>query len=112
MTPAGIEPATFRFVAQRLNLRATAYVGQTGRRSATRFKEHEMAFRNICHNSSFAKHLNEEAHSGSVHNIMQLLHYLRKGAHLNTLERFHAHTEFAANKPIKRQPNHTPEHDF
>jgi len=78
-----------------------AYVGQTGRHFATRFKEHKAAFRNNCHISSFAKRLNEEAHSfGSMHSIMQLLHYRIKGAHLNTLERFHIHTEFAANNHL------------
>jgi len=83
-----------------------AYIGQTGRRFATRFREHEAAFRNNCHTSSFDKHLNEEAHSfGSMHNIMQILHYHRKGPHLNTLERFHIYTEFAANNHLN--DNHT-----
>jgi len=44
-----------------------AYVGQTGRRFAARYKEHEKAFRNNCHTSSFAKHLNEEQyHTNTV----------------------------------------------
>jgi len=74
------------------------YVGQTGRRFATRFKEHEKAFRNNSHTSSFAKRLHEEAHSfGPMRSIMQILHYRNKGAHLNTLERFQIHTEVAAN---------------
>ena len=52
-----------------------AYVGQTGRRFATRFKEHEKAFRSNNHTSSFAKHLNEEAHSfGPMNSIVQILH--------------------------------------
>jgi len=83
-----------------------AYVRQTGRCFATRFKEHEAAFRNNCHTSNFAKHLNEEAHSfGPIHSIMQVLHYHRKGVHLNTVERFHIHTEFAANNHLN--DNHT-----
>jgi len=32
--------------------------------------------------------------------IMQILHYHAKGAHLNTLEKFHIHTEFAANNHL------------
>jgi len=78
-----------------------AYVGQTGRCFATRFKEHEKAFRSNNHTSSFAKHLNEEAHSfGPMNSIMQILHYYKKGPHVNTLERFHIHTEFAANNHL------------
>jgi hypothetical protein len=62
-----------------------AYVGQTCRHFTTRYKEHKVAFRNNSHASSFAKHLNEEAHSfGPIDNIMQVLHYHKKGAHLNT----------------------------
>jgi len=78
-----------------------AFVGQTSRRFATHFKEHETAFRHNSNNSSFAKHLIENAHSfGPTHSIMQLLHYHRKGNHLNTLERFHTHTEFTANNHL------------
>jgi hypothetical protein len=66
-----------------------------------RFKEHKKAFRNNSNTSSFAKHLNEEAHSfGPMNCIMQVLHCHEKGAHLNTLERFHIHTEFAANNHL------------
>ena len=32
---------------------------------------------------------------------MELLHYHRIGAHLNTLERFHIHTEAAKNNHLK-----------
>jgi len=78
-----------------------AYIGQTGRKFATRFKEHEKAFKSHSHTSSFAKHLDEEAHSfGHMHDIMQILHYRRKGAHLNMLERFHIHTEAATNNHL------------
>ena len=51
--------------------------------------------------SNFAKHLIQEAHSfGPMSNIMQIVHCHRKGAHLNTIERFHIHTEFAANNHL------------
>jgi len=69
-----------------------------------RFKEHEKAFRCNSHISSFAKHLNEEAHFfGPMNSIMQILHYHTKGAHLNTLESFHMHTEFAANNHLNEK---------
>jgi len=35
-----------------------------------------------------------------MNNIMQIVHRHRKGAHLNTIERFHIHTEFAANNHL------------
>ena len=70
-----------------------AYVGQTGRRFSTRYKEHKTAFRNNNLSYSFAKHLNESAHSfGPMNKIMQIIQCHKKGPHLNTIERFHIHT--------------------
>ena len=37
---------------------------------------------------------------------MQLVHCHRKGAHLNTIERFHIHTEFVANNHLNDPPDH------
>jgi hypothetical protein len=74
-----------------------AYVGQTGRRFSTRYKEHKTAFRNNNHNYRFAKHLNDSAHSfGLMNEIMQIIHSHKKGPHLNTIERFHIHIESIA----------------
>jgi len=40
-----------------------------------------------------------------MNSIMQILHCHKKGAHLNTLERFHIHAEFAANDDLnENQP--------
>ena len=87
-----------------------AYVGQTGRQFSTRYKEHMADFRHNNDRSSFAKHLNEEAHQfGPMEEIMQIIQYQGKEAHLNTIERYHIHTEFAAgnhlNYPQTRSPN-------
>jgi hypothetical protein len=42
------------------------------------------------------QHFHEKAHSfGPINNIMQVLHQQRKGAHLNTIERFYIRTESA-----------------
>jgi hypothetical protein len=69
------------------------HIGQTGRQFSVRYNEHKAAFRHN-HNNSFAKHLNESAHSFSpMRDIMHILQYCKKGPHLNTLERFHIHTE-------------------
>jgi len=71
-----------------------AYVGQTGRHFSICYKEHKSAFHNNSHTSKFAQHLHKEAHSFvPISNIIQLLHHQRKGAHLNTIERFYIHKE-------------------
>jgi len=73
-----------------------AYVGQTGRQFSTHYKEHKTAWCKNSNTSNFAKHLIEEAHSfGPMNKIMEIIHCHKKGAHLNTIEKFHIHTEFA-----------------
>jgi len=80
-----------------------AYVRQTGRRFVMQYNGHEKAFRNKSHTSSFTKHLNEEAYSFSpMNSSMQILHCHKKGANLNILERFHIHTDFAANNHLNK----------
>jgi hypothetical protein len=88
-----------------------AYVGQTGRSFNIRYNEHKQAFRNNSHSPSFTKHLNEEAYSfGTIHNIMQVLQYHeKKGAHMNTIERFHIHAEFTANNHLNDDTYHIPQ---
>ena len=77
------------------------YVGRIGRRFSTWYKEHKAGFHNNSNTSSFAKHLIEESHSfGPMNNIMQIVHFHRKGDHLNTIERLNIHTEFAANNHL------------
>jgi hypothetical protein len=74
-----------------------AYVGQTGRRFYTRYNEHRSAFYHNTRISNFARHLHDKAHSfGCTDNIMQELYHQKKGAHLNTIERYHIHVELAA----------------
>jgi hypothetical protein len=51
--------------------------------------------------TNFAKHLQENAHPfDTIQKTMQILEYHKKGAHLNTLERFHIHTEHKANNHL------------
>jgi hypothetical protein len=78
-----------------------AYVGQTGRNFATRFKEHKNAFRTASHSSNFAIHLIEHTHSfGPIHSTMRILHLQNKGAHLNTIERFYIYAEYTNNNHL------------
>jgi hypothetical protein len=74
-----------------------AYVGQTGRRFYTRYNEHKSAFYHNRRTSNFAQHLHDNSHPfGPINDIMQVLHHQRKGAHLNTIERFNIHIEHTA----------------
>jgi hypothetical protein len=78
-----------------------AYVGQTGRRFSIRYKEHKTAFRNSNQNNSFAKNLNNSAHSfGPMVDIMHILQHHKKGPYLNTIERFHIRTESLTNNHL------------
>ena len=76
-----------------------AYIGLTGRKFATRFQEYKKAFSSHSHNSNFAKHLDKEYHSfGQMRDIIALA---QKRALLNTLDRFHIHTEAAKDNHLK-----------
>lgn len=67
--------------------RNKAYVGETGRCFTIRCNGHKQAFRNNSHMSRYAQHINKEGHSfGTIDNIVQVLEYHKKGAHLNTIE--------------------------
>jgi len=78
------------------------YVGQTGRQFFTRYKEQKTTWCKNSNTSNFAKHLlEEEAHSfGPMNKIMEIIHCHKKGAHLNTIQKFHIHIEFAKNNHL------------
>jgi hypothetical protein len=77
------------------------YVGQTGRKFSDRYKEHRYAYRSNNQSYSFARHLNDTAHSfGPINDIMQVIQCHSKGPHLNTIERFHIHTESSTNNHL------------
>jgi hypothetical protein len=77
------------------------YIGQTGRDFTTRYKENTLSFRKNSHTSIFTTHLSEHIHSfGYINDIMQIIHYQKKGLHFNTIERFYIHTEPASNTVV------------
>jgi len=77
------------------------YVGQTGSQFFTCYKEHKTAWCKNSNTSNFAKHLLEEALSfGPMNKVMEIIHCHKKGAHRNTIEKFHIHTEFAKNNHL------------
>jgi len=75
---------------------------RTNRKNFTkRYNEHKRAFRNNSHSSKFAQHLNEHTNSfGAINDIMQILHYQKKGPNLNTRERFYIHTKATSNNHL------------
>jgi hypothetical protein len=76
-------------------------VSQTGRQFAERYQEDKAAYKHHDQNYSFARHLNKSSHSfGPMTETMQILHYQRKGAHLNTLEKYHIYTETKADNHL------------
>ena len=65
------------------------YIGQTGRPFRRRFREHfnDFKYGNGC--SKFSQHLLENRHSvGTMDEIMEVLHVVKKGKLMDTLERF------------------------
>jgi predicted RNA-binding Zn-ribbon protein involved in translation (DUF1610 family) len=90
-----------------------AFVGQTGRSFATRFKEHKNAFRTASHSPNFAKHLIEHTQSfGPIHSTMQILQLQNKGAHLNTIERFYIYAECTNNNHLNDDSTISPSKFF
>jgi len=80
------------------------YVKLTG--IFSRYNKHKHAFRNNSYTSKFAQHLTEQAHSlGTIQNTMEILQYQKKGAHLNTVERFYIHAEYIASNHLNDSQN-------
>jgi hypothetical protein len=66
---------------------------QTGRNFRTRFKEHIQAIRTHKQSSKFAQHVLDTQHTyGTMEETMDILQFGKKGAQLNTLERFYIRT--------------------
>jgi len=49
---------------------------------------------------------------GSIHDVMQILQFQKKGQHLNTIERFHIHKEASANNHLNDEHTVTPNRIF
>jgi len=59
------------------------------------------AWRNHSTTSNFAQHLIKEAHSfGPMNKVMEIVNCHKKGAHLNTIEKSHIHTESVKNNHL------------
>jgi hypothetical protein len=66
------------------------YIGQTGKSFRVRFREHLRDYKYRTGNSKFAQHLQDYNHSfGPIDTVMDVLHVIKKGAMMETLERYH-----------------------
>jgi hypothetical protein len=65
------------------------YIGQTGRNFITRFKEHIQDIRNNRTKTGYSQHITNTGHEyGNIENTLNILNVQKKGAFLNTLEKF------------------------
>ena len=66
------------------------YVGQTGRKLETRYKEHIRYIKNNNEQSAFATHILCNRHEfGPIDKTMKLLHKASKGKRMNVLENYY-----------------------
>ena len=66
------------------------YIGQTGRSFRMRFREHLHEYTYQTGNSKFTQHLLDYNHSfGRIDTVMDILRVIKKGAVMDTLERYH-----------------------
>lgn len=65
------------------------YIGQTGRTSDIRYKEHIQEMRNNNSNSDYSNHVLKPEYSyGNMTDTMDIIKTGRKGKHFNTLEKY------------------------
>jgi hypothetical protein len=66
------------------------YIGQTGRKFNTRYKEHIHDIRHNNGNTGYSEHILNTGHTyGTMENTMDIIETNRKGQYLNTLENYH-----------------------
>jgi Mn-dependent DtxR family transcriptional regulator len=71
-------------------------VGQTTKK----FEEHFLCIRKKS-TTKIAQHLIEHGHSfDTMESIMKILHFNKKGAHLDTIKKLHIYKEIMKNRPL------------
>ena len=66
------------------------YIGQTGRKFNTRYKEHIHDIRTNNSNTGYSEHILNTGHAyGTIENTMDIIATSKKGQYLNTLENYH-----------------------
>jgi hypothetical protein len=66
------------------------HIGQRGRTFYTRHKEHIQAIWTDNGNAGYSKHILNTEHTHG--RIIETVKVVKKGKHLNTLEKYHTHT--------------------
>jgi hypothetical protein len=70
------------------------YTGQMERNFETYYKENLHSFRSNNTNPKFAQHLLENGQPfGKIDDTMEIKHFTKKGAHINTTQRFFIYEE-------------------
>jgi hypothetical protein len=83
-----------------------AYIGQTGRNCQTRYEEHRRAFHYNNPSSKYALHALTRQHAfGNIKDSFQILHNQKKGALLNTIERFRIFKEASTHNDTHTVPS-------
>jgi hypothetical protein len=68
------------------------YIGQTGRKFKTRYKEYIHSIRTNNTNTKYAEHILDTQHTyGPITDTMDTLHIEKKGRLMNTWEKFYIH---------------------
>ena len=77
------------------------YIGQTGRSFLTLYQVHLRDYKCNNGNSKYAQHLLDNKHSiGPIHDTMEVLHVMKKGKMMDTLEKFHIYLETKLGRQI------------
>jgi hypothetical protein len=85
------------------------YIGQTGRPFLVRYKEHARQYTHDSNKSNFAKHLLDHQHTYiTPDGSMTILHTVKKGPMMNTLEKFHVYKETRKNNQLNDRSTVTP----
>jgi len=90
-----------------------SYIGQTRRRFSIHYNENKKKCHNNTHTSSFAQHFHEHAISfGNEENVRQVIQHQKKGARLNTVEKFYIDSGYMALQPSEWQTLHISQFNF
>jgi hypothetical protein len=84
------------------------HIGQTGRNFKTRFKEHIQYIRNNRTKTGYSQHILNTGHEyGNIESTSNILNVQKKGAFLNTLEKYHIYKKQKTNNLLNESGTDT-----
>jgi hypothetical protein len=86
------------------------YIGQTGRKLSTRYKEHIRSIRFNKDESPFAQHILNKQHQYGPMTIMEMVERAKKGSIMNIKENFHIYHLNKTNMLIEEQKDNKDNH--